>query len=606
MTSPAPCLLENWVLTSVMAGFETWIGGNGLETTGFKTGAWVANAAIQGGRVNDSGQPVVFWGAPFEVAYAGCPVGSGASVSFYVDLPDSTSWPTGGAASPQDMGAQQADGLFVYTVPALYPMHGPATVHFISSCGNSDLSMFIDPSGQVFYSDGVTPAPGAMATLLDAISGDAIPDHNEGLLSPVMQPDDNTMNGMPTDQWGSYAWNVVPGDYQVRAELRGCGSVTSPVQHVVSEPIMGLNLTLPCTAPTPPAGSPLPPTGNLSVTLSIFNNWTTGGPNGTGGYCATVNGTNSAGAALDWTAAFTLPEPGAIYDFWNATYTQSGDSVTAAGIAWNNILEPGATLRDVGFCVNRGTGSAPTTHTLNVGIGGSGSGTVTSSPAGINCGSDCTEDYAAGTTVTLTATPASGSTLAGWNGACSGPGVCTVTMNAAESVSATFDTIIYSLSVSKAGSGSGTVTSSPAGINCGGDCSENYAAGTVVTLTATPASGSTFAGWSGACSGTGTCTVTMNANQSVTARFNAPPATTRLRITTDWGTGYCADVLATNNTSQPLDWRVTFPIPGGTISNFWNAIWSQSGSQVTAEGLAWNNILQPGQTTQSVGFCANR
>ena len=61
----------------------------------------------------------------------------------------------------------------------------------------------------------------------------------------------------------------------------------------------------------------------------------------------------------------------------------------------------------------------------------------------------------------------------------------------------------HTLTVAKAGTGSGTVTSSPAGINCGATCSASFPAATVVTLTAAPAAGSTFAGWSGACSGTG-------------------------------------------------------------------------------------------------------
>ncbi len=79
------------------------------------------------------------------------------------------------------------------------------------------------------------------------------------------------------------------------------------------------------------------------------------------------------------------------------------------------------------------------------------------------------------------------------------------------------------MAVVKNGTGSGTVTSSPAGIDCGATCSHSYTQGTVVTLTATPATGSTFAGWSGDCSGTGSCTVTMSQARSVTATFNLVP-----------------------------------------------------------------------------------
>jgi hypothetical protein len=72
--------------------------------------------------------------------------------------------------------------------------------------------------------------------------------------------------------------------------------------------------------------------------------------------------------------------------------------------------------------------------------------------------------------------------------------------------------------------GSGTVTSSPLGISCGADCSENYASGTSVSLMAAAASGYSFAGWSGACSGTAGCTVSMTAARSVSARFTANQA----------------------------------------------------------------------------------
>ena len=78
----------------------------------------------------------------------------------------------------------------------------------------------------------------------------------------------------------------------------------------------------------------------------------------------------------------------------------------------------------------------------------------------------------------------------------------------------------FTLTVTKSGVGLGTVTSSPAGINCGLTCSAAYDGGTTVTLSAQPGLLSVFAGWSGGgCSGTGPCAVTLNANTTVTATF---------------------------------------------------------------------------------------
>ncbi len=80
----------------------------------------------------------------------------------------------------------------------------------------------------------------------------------------------------------------------------------------------------------------------------------------------------------------------------------------------------------------------------------------------------------------------------------------------------------FLLTVAKAGNGVGSVRSTPAGITCGSDCTQSYASGTVVTLTATVRSGSSFSGWSGVCTGTGACVVTMNAAKTVTATFTSP------------------------------------------------------------------------------------
>jgi Bacterial Ig domain/Divergent InlB B-repeat domain/Fibronectin type III domain len=157
---------------------------------------------------------------------------------------------------------------------------------------------------------------------------------------------------------------------------------------------------------------------------------------------------------------------------------------------------------------------------LTVSTAGAGGGTVTSSPAGINCGTTCSTSFTTGTVVTLTAAPAAGSTFTGWSGGgCTGIASCTVTMTTATSVTAAFMQQSFALTVSKSGAGGGTITSSPTGISCGTTCSTSFTTGTPVTLTAAPAAGSTFAGWSGGCAGTGPCTLTMNAPTAVAATF---------------------------------------------------------------------------------------
>jgi hypothetical protein len=166
---------------------------------------------------------------------------------------------------------------------------------------------------------------------------------------------------------------------------------------------------------------------------------------------------------------------------------------------------------------------------LEVKTAGTGSGTVECEVEGGPV-EECEAEYPEDTEVALVAEAKIGSEFSGWSGDCTGSGACELTMGEDKAVTATFDLeppSEFALTVSVAGSGSGSVTSSPAGINCGIDCSEAFAAGTEVTLTATPTSGSAFAGWSGDCGGTGVCKVTMSQARSVTAMFTAeskPPA----------------------------------------------------------------------------------
>jgi hypothetical protein len=165
-------------------------------------------------------------------------------------------------------------------------------------------------------------------------------------------------------------------------------------------------------------------------------------------------------------------------------------------------------------------------HNLTVSRTGSGTGTVTSSPAGIICGNDCEQGYTAGTSVTLTPVADGGSAFAGWSGAPD----CTdgvVLMNTAKMCTARFDAGLYSLTVIKTGTGSGTVTSSPTGIICGTACSHTYSGGRTVTLTPSPDTGSVFSGWSGDAD----CVdgaVLIDASKTCTAVFDiegSPPPT---------------------------------------------------------------------------------
>jgi hypothetical protein len=96
-----------------------------------------------------------------------------------------------------------------------------------------------------------------------------------------------------------------------------------------------------------------------------------------------------------------------------------------------------------------------------------------------------------------------------------------VSLTASTTVSATFVRQSFALTVGKTGAGSGTVTSTPAGINCGTTCSASYPGGTAVTLTAkADRASSIFAGWSGGgCTATASCTVSVTAATTITATF---------------------------------------------------------------------------------------
>ncbi|MBN1429493.1 MAG: cellulose binding domain-containing protein [Anaerolineae bacterium] len=436
-TAGNACVADSWWLTSVQAGFEVWGKGTGLKVSEFSVKP-NTDVSIDTGRV-DGGKPIMHWQQKFLVTYK--PTCEATSVAYtIVDTSADTADITGtlkkivpDVEGTTDMwGARVGPTLDLNAANPNYS-HGDVTITITPDCGSpTTINAYIDPSGHVvntlgepienatvtlMYADGVPstdpePDPGAFS---------AVPDGSE-----IMSPD-NRDNPDLTDVNGYYRWDVVDGWYKVQAEKTGCTSAESPALPVSDgNPATGVNLVLDCGS----GGN------DLLVQITPQNDWGTG-------YCSNVTITNNTADPVDWQVAFDVE--GAIYDFWNVVWSQSGNRVTAEGVGWNNVLQAGESTHSIGFCANR-SGSVPPTP---------------------------------------------------------GPGGVTV---------------------------------------------------------------------------------------SVTTQ-------------SDWNTGYCANVTVTNTGSTPVDWTVSFPVVG-TVNNMWNVIWSQSGNTITAEGVSWNNILQPGESSHDIGFCA--
>ncbi|MBN1429880.1 MAG: cellulose binding domain-containing protein [Anaerolineae bacterium] len=345
------CVLPEWYLLSIQAGFEPWEGGVGL-----KSGSFVAEASLFSDpmvvtdRQTDDGRPLVNWQTPFDVEAQGCPNSTPTLVIAEkgnetnpdplnpksVTITDFTETPAG-------------SGNYVFHVGELYPMHGDVTytITFPAGCSTpvQVIEGYIDPSGKVRTTAG-DPVSAAIVTLYRSDNADGpftvVPGGSD-IMSPA-----NRSNPDTTGQDGSFGWDVLAGYYKVRAEKPGCVSPTNPDQPYVETvvydippEVTNIDLRLKCDD-----------SGGLPVSVTKFTDWGSG-------YCANVQVTNNTAGPVDWNVEFSLAPlgGGTIYTFWNAVYTQNGNNISNVhanpAYPWNKTLKPGESTHSVGFCANR-------------------------------------------------------------------------------------------------------------------------------------------------------------------------------------------------------------------------------------------------------------
>jgi cellulase/cellobiase CelA1 len=193
------------------------------------------------------------------------------------------------------------------------------------------------------------PLVGAKVTLYRSTTATgaftAVPDGS------TIMSDKNRTNPDGTGLYGDFSWDVTPGYYKVRAEYPGCykpgSSATKYVESAVYKvppPALGINLVLEC--PNYQGGG----TSGVDVKLTM------NGADWQNGYCRNVVLTNTTSHPITWKVNFNLPFPNSKIDpnnKWNLNYTQSGNSVTAWGVGWNNVIQPGQVLKDQGFCATK-------------------------------------------------------------------------------------------------------------------------------------------------------------------------------------------------------------------------------------------------------------
>jgi len=275
-------------------------------------------------------------------------------------------------------------------------------------------------------------------------------------------------------------------------------------------------LTVTVTGGTPTGYVDTPPA--LSGTASFAAGSTSlGSCTLSAGTCSlSVPGTALQSGANSVTATFvgSGTYPSSISSIVTVTVTTASTFVLSANPTTLGLTAGGGGTSTISVTPSNGfTGNVPLACAVTGPSGATSPATCALNPTTVDVTS--TTAVTSVLTVTTTTTTTAGTytvKVTGTSGAITSSASVTVTVTAAST---------FALSVTLGGTGTGSVSSSPTGISCPSTCSASFTSGTVVVLTQTAAAGSTFAGWSGACSGTGGCSVTMSAAEAVTATFNS-------------------------------------------------------------------------------------